>query len=153
MAKNKHVLKIGDRSWTRGQWSRMLADADRAADEYERRWPQVTAVRYDRTSKLVVLSLNNGAQLQVPAAKLQGVAAATENQRATVSILGPNWAIQFPQIDQQFTVEELLCGVFGNKAWMSKINRKSGKSATSARVSAARTSVRKSTARRKAVTA
>ncbi len=153
MAKTKNIVEIGDRSWTRSEWNQMLADADHAADEYARRWPQVTSVRYDRATKSVVLKLNNGAKLGVPATKLQGVAGATEEQRANVSILGPNWAIQFPQIDQQFTVEELLCGVFGNKAWMAKLNRKSGKSATSARVSAARTSIRKSATRRKAVTA
>ena len=116
MARNKDLVEVGGRSWTRGDWSRMLTDADRAGDEYARRWPQVTAVRYDRAAKLIGLSLNNGAQLQIPAAKLQGVAQATEDQRADVSILGPKWAIQFPQIDQQFTVEELLCGVFGKHA-------------------------------------
>ena len=153
MAKNKNVVQIGDRLWTRSEWNRMLADADKAGDEYARRWPQVTVVRYDRATKSVVLKLNNGAQLGIPAAKLQGVAGATEVQRADVSILGPNWAIQFPKIDQQFTVEELLCGVFGNKIWMAKLNRGLSKTAPSARVSSARTNVRKSTARRKAVTA
>ncbi len=153
MAKTKNIVEIGDRSWTRSEWNRMLADADHAADEYARRWPQVTAVRYDRATKSVVLNLNNGAQLGVPATKLQGVAGATEEQRAGVSILGPKWAIQFPQIDQQFTVEELLCGVFGNKAWMAKLNRRPSKTVASARVAAARTNVRKSTTRRKAVTA
>lgn len=153
MAKTKNTVEIGDQSWTRSEWKQMLADADHAADEYARRWPQVTAVRYDRATKSVVLNLNNGAHLSIPATKLQSVAGATEDQRANVSILGPNWAIQFPKIDQQFTVEELLCGVFGNKAWMTKLNRKSGKSATSTRVSAARTNIRKPAARRKAVTA
>ena len=153
MARNKDLVEIGGRSWARSDWSRMLADADRAGDEYARRWPQVTAVRYDRSAKLIGLRLNNGAQLQIPAAKLQGVAQATEDQRADVSILGPKWAIQFPQIDQQFTVEELLCGVFGNKAWMSKLNRRPSKTAAPTRVSAARTNVRKTTTRRKAVTA
>lgn len=153
MAKSKSNVEIGDRSWTRREWNRMLDDADHAADEYARRWPQVTAVRYDRATKSVVLNLNNGAQLGVPATKLQGVAGASDDQRADVSILGPNWAIQFPKIDQQFTVEELLCGVFGNKAWMAKINRRPNKTAASVRVPSVRTNSRKSTTRRKAVTA
>lgn len=153
MAKNKKTVEIGERSWTQSEWNRMLADADHAADEYARRWPQVTTVRYDRATKSVVLNLNNGAQLGIPANKLQGVAGATDDQRAKVSILGPSWAIQFPQIDQQFTVEELLCGVFGNKAWMTKLNRKPSKTAPSARVSSTRSNSRKPTARRKAVIA
>ena len=119
MAKKSKVVRVGDLSWTQDAWDQMLANADRAAEDYARSWPQVMAVRYDRKSKLVVLELSNSAQLAIPADKLQGVATASEAARSDVRILGPNWAIEFPKIDEQFTVESLLTGVFGNRQWMT----------------------------------
>ena len=98
MAKKSKVVRIEDLTWTPAAWEQMLADADRASEDYARRWPRVTAVRYDRTTKLVVLDLSNGAQLAVPADKLQGVAAASEAARSDVKI-GLNevaLGLQFP---------------------------------------------------------
>ncbi len=121
MAKRTDLVRIGDLTWTRQEWDRMLADAKQTGEEYARRWPQVISVRYDRKSELVVLDLSNGVQLGVPASKLQGVAEATEPERSDVVILGPNMAIEFPKLDQQFSVEGLLCGRFGSTAWMKKL--------------------------------
>ena len=123
MAKKTKSIRVGDLTWTQEAWDQMLAKADRAAEEYARNWPRVMAVRYDRQSKTIVLELSNGAQLAVPADKLQGVATASESARADVRILGPNWAIEFPKIDEQFTVESLLTGVFGNRQWMNGLTK------------------------------
>ena len=152
MAKKSKVVRVGELSWPQDAWDRMLADADHAAEEYARRWPQVTAVRYDRETKLVVLDLNNGAQFTVPADKLQGVATATEAARSGVRILGPNWAIEFPKIDEQFTVESLLTGVFGNRQWMTKLNKTAGATKISSRRSAIRTNGRKESRPKKFLT-
>ena len=123
MAKKSKNVRIGDLTWTQDAWDQMLANADRAAEDYARSWPRVMAVRYDRKSKLVVLELSNGAQLAIPADKLQRVATASEAARSDVRILGPNWAIEFPKIDEQFTVESLLTGVFGNRQWMIGLSK------------------------------
>ena len=126
MPKKSKVVRVGDLSWTQDAWDQMLANADRAAEDYAQSWPRVMAVRYDRKSKLVVLELSNAAQLTIPAAKLQGVATASEAARSDVRILGPNWAIEFPKIDEQFTVESLLTGVFGNRQWMIGLTKPAG---------------------------
>lgn len=120
MAKASSV-RIGDREWTPTAWERMLAKADAASADYARRWPRVLRVRYEPKSSQIMLDLSNGLQLGVPADRLQGVADGTESERSDVVILGPNRAIEFPKLDQQFTVAGLLCGVFGNRAWMASL--------------------------------
>ena len=153
MATTKDVIRIGERTWTQAEWNRMLAEADRASAEEARRWPQVTAVSYDRATQRIVLELNNGVQLAVAADRLQGVAGATEEQRAAVSILGPNRAIQFRQIDEQFTVAGLLNGVFGTRAWMSKLAVRKKRSLASVKSVTARTKGAKVARQRKSITA
>ena len=142
MAKTE-VVSIGDRKWTQAAWNRMLADADQASADYALRWPQVVAVRYEPKTGLVVLSLSNGLQLGVPADKLQGVADATDAERSDVIILGPNRAIEFPKLDQQFTVAGLLSGVFGTRAWMSALARQKGRSKSASKTNTARTTSHK----------
>ena len=110
------------------------------------------AVRYDRKSKLIVLELSNAAQLAIPADKLQGVAVASEAARSDVRILGPNWAIEFPKIDEQFTVESLLTGVFGNSQWMIGLNKPASRPKSPRRVAAIRANGRKETRPKKLVT-
>jgi uncharacterized protein DUF2442 len=142
MAKTE-VVRIGDRTWTQAAWDRMLANADQASAEYARRWPQVVAVRYESKTGLVILNLSNGVQLGVPADKLQGVADATHAERSDVVILGPNRAIEFPTLDQQFTVAGLLSGVFGTRAWMSALARRKGRSKSASKTDTARTTAHK----------
>ena len=153
MAKKSKDVHIGDLTWTQDAWDEMLATADRAAEDYARTWPRVKAVRYDRKSKLVVLDLSNTAQLTIPANKLQGVATASEAARSDVRILGPNWAIEFPKIDEQFTVESLLTGVFGNRQWMIGLNMPASRTKSPRRTSAIRANGRKETRPKKLVTA
>ena len=153
MAKKSKVVRIGDLTWTQDAWDEMLASADRAAEDYARTWPRVMAVRYDRKSKLVVLELSTAAQLTIPADKLQGVATASAAARSDVRILGPNWAIEFPKIDEQFTVESLLTGVFGNREWMIGLNKTTGRAKSPRRAPAIRANGHKETRPKKFVTA
>ena len=153
MAKKSKDVHIGDLTWTQDAWDEMLATADRAAEDYARTWPRVKAVRYDRKSKLVVLDLSNTAQLTIPANKLQGVATASEAARSDVRILGPNWAIEFPKIDEQFTVESLLTGVFGTKKWMAGLSQSGGRAKSSEKTSAVRANGHRETRTKKFVTA
>ncbi len=152
MAKKTNVVQVGHLTWKQDAWDQMLANADRAAEDYARSWPRVMAVRYDRKSKLVVLELSNAAQLAIPADKLQGVATATEAARSNVRIRGPNWAIEFPKIDEQFTVESLLTGVFGNTQWMIGLSKPASRPKSPRSASAIRANGRKESRPKKLVT-
>lgn len=103
------------------QWKRMLADADQNWQDYIERWPAAKSVRYDRATKRVVVQLMNGLRLEVPAAKLQGVAVGTERERADVHCIGDGTCLEWRALDQHFSIEGLLTGRFGNKAWMASL--------------------------------
>ncbi len=120
MAKNKLIAA----GMTKSRWDQMLAEADRNWQEYVERWPPAKSVRYDRATKRVVVQLVNGLRLEVPAAKLQGVANGNERQRADVHCIGDGTCLEWRTLDQHFSIEGLLTGRFGNKAWMESLSRR-----------------------------
>ncbi|HLQ45076.1 MAG TPA: DUF2442 domain-containing protein [Planctomycetaceae bacterium] len=103
------------------QWKRMLAEADQNWLDYIERWPPAKSVRYDRATKRVVVQLVNGLRLEIPAAKLQGVASGNERQRADVHCIGDGTCLEWRTLDQHFSIEGLLTGRFGNKTWMASL--------------------------------
>ena len=120
MAKTKRIPD----DMTQAKWDRMLAEADRNWQEYVDQWPPAKSVRYDRATKRVVVQLVNGLRVEVPAAKLQGVANGTERQRADVHCIGDGTCLEWRVLDQHFSIEGLLTGRFGSKAWMESLGRK-----------------------------
>ena len=109
---------------TKARWDRMLAEADRHWQEYIEHWPPAKSVRYDKATKRIVVQLVNGLRLEVPAAKLQGVAAGTERERADVRCIGDGTCLEWRSLDQHFSIEGLLTGRFGNKAWIESLGHK-----------------------------
>lgn len=99
----------------------MLVEADQNWQEYVEQWPPAKSVRYDRATKRVVVQLVNGLRLEVPAVKLQGVAGGNERQRADVHCIGDGTCLEWRALDQHFSIEGLLTGRFGNKAWMASL--------------------------------
>jgi hypothetical protein len=86
--------------------------------------PLATSVRYELRTRRVVVELNKGTTLTVPVDLLQGLARAKPKDLATVEIVSPGVAIEWPTLDQQFSVSGLLAGVFGTKAWMKGLSRR-----------------------------
>jgi hypothetical protein len=117
---------------------RQIAAATKRGDEELRRQPLATRVRYDRRTKRLVLTLNNGAHLEIPVGRLQGLAKATDAELAKVRILGPGTAVEWTTLDQQFSVRGLLAGVFGTRTWMAKLGSQPSKSTSPANADAAR---------------
>lgn len=112
------------------EWKQMLIEADQNWRDYIERWPTAKSVRYDRLTKRVVVQLVNGVRLEIPASKLQGVASGTDRERADVHCIGSGTCLEWRSLDQHFSIEGLLIGRFGNKAWMRVLDRK--RSATKA---------------------
>ena len=119
MAKTKSIPT----DMTQARWNQMLAEADQNWREYVEHWPPAKSVRYDRTTKRVVVQLVNGLRLEVPATKLQGVANGTERERADVHCIGDGTCLEWRVLDQHFSIAGLLTGRFGNKTWMTSLNR------------------------------
>lgn len=109
---------------TKARWDQMLAEADRHWQEYIEHWPPAKSVRYDRATKRVVVQLVNGLRLEIPATKLQGVAAGTDRERADVRCIGDGTCLEWRSLDQHFSIEGLLTGRFGNNVWMKSLERR-----------------------------
>ncbi len=103
------------------EFERQYADATRRGDEELRTAPLAIAVKYNTRTRCVVLDMNKGSKLVVPVDLLQDVQGAPARDLAKVHILGPGLAIEWPTLDQQFSVSGLLAGNFGNEAWMAAL--------------------------------
>lgn len=121
-------VKLGKFEVDQSELDRQIATATERGDEELRCQPLATHVRYDRRTRRLVLTLNNGAHLEIPVSRLQGLAKATDAELAKVRILGPGTAVEWTTLDQQFSVVGLLAGVFGSRMWMAKLGRQGGKS-------------------------
>ncbi len=125
MANPKHddQVDLGGVTYSREELRAMFREAKRRGRESLRLTLIAKAVRYDLRSHRVVLSLSNRSELSIPVELLQGLSDATPTQRKEVVVMPVGTAIEWPQLDQQFSVAGLLAGVFGTKSWMRKIER------------------------------
>ena len=125
MAKSKQNVRVdlGGVTYSREELRTMFRDAKRRGRESLRQHPIATAVKYDARTRRVMLSLSNRSELTVPVELLQGLSDATPIQLKSVVVMPVGTAIEWPQLDQQFSVTGLLAGVFGTKSWMSQLDR------------------------------
>jgi hypothetical protein len=75
------------------------------------------AARYDPATGLVHVTLKNGMNISFPKERAQPLAYATDEQLSEVQISPAGWSVDFPRIDDGFTIEGLLAGRFGNARW------------------------------------
>ena len=87
--------------------------------------PRAIEVFYDRQSKKIIIHFDNGCTFECPVSLLQGVCDLTDDEISQVKLTPAGWSITWSSADLDFGVEELVKGVFGTKAWMSKIAVKS----------------------------
>ena len=106
------------------EFEQQYAEATRRGEEELRTAPLAVAVKYNPRTRCVVLNMNKGSTLLVPVDLLQDVHGAPARDLAKVHILGPGLAIEWPTLDQQFSVSGLLAGNFGNETWMSALRRR-----------------------------
>lgn len=97
--------------------------------------PRATAVRYDKKNSRIIVDLTNGCTFAFPPRIAQGLEAATDDELASVEILGAGYGLHWEALDTDFTVGGLLAGVFGTKTYMA---RRAGQATSSAKAAAAR---------------
>lgn len=103
---------------------RQIEEATLRGEEELRTQPLAVAVRYDKRIRRVVVDLNKGTTLSVPVDLLQGVHDASLKDLLRVEIMSPGFDIEWPTLDQQFSIEGLMAGRFGNRAWMASLERR-----------------------------
>jgi hypothetical protein len=103
------------------EFERQYVEATRRGEEALRTEPRAKAAHYDPASGRVVIELLDGCTFTFPVYLAQGLADATPEQLAEIRILGPGTALDWPQLDMQFSVTGLLAGRFGNAKWMERL--------------------------------
>ena len=97
------------------------------------------SVRYDRRAARVVVNLNTGVQLSVPARNIEGLGDAQAEDLAEIEISPTGLGLHWPKLDTDVYVPALLQGVFGSKRWMAALlGASGGKSTSAAKATAAR---------------
>jgi hypothetical protein len=97
--------------------------------------PRAAKARYDRAKGRIVVDLTNGCTFAFPARVAQGLEAATDDQLATVEILGNGYGLHWEALDMDISVPGLLAGIFGTKAYMAQL---AGRTKSPAKAAAAR---------------
>ncbi len=101
--------------------------------------PYAVAAEYEAARNMVAVSLSNGAEVRFPVSKLQGLAEATAEDLAEIEIDPSGYGLSFPKIDADFSLPDLIQGVFGSRAWMAALlGSEGGKSVSPRKVMAAR---------------
>lgn len=121
---NAKTVRWGRFVLTEAEIERQIAEATRRGAEELRTEPLATAARFDRRSRCVVIELNKGSTLSVPVDLLQGLAGASLKDLAQIEIPNPGCEIEWPALDQQFTIQGLLAGRFGTRRWMHDISQR-----------------------------
>ena len=122
-----------------------MAQYSAATERGKRETPEETEivrVRYDRAADRIVIELANGIALLVPPGSVQALGDATPDELEVIELLGTHM-LDFPRIDQQLYIPDLLRGITGTRAWMakqigSKGGKKGGASSSAAKIAAAR---------------
>lgn len=110
--------------------------------------PRAAKARYDRAKGRLVLDLTNGCTFAFPARMAQGLEEATDDQLATVEILGNGYGIHWEALDMDISVPGLLAGIFGTKTYMARL---AGQSKSPAKAAASRVNGAKGGRPRRAV--
>lgn len=99
---------------------------------------QATAARFDARKKRIVIELANGSSFSFPPELAQGLADARPVDLADIEISPLGTGLHWPRLDADLTVEGLLAGVFGSRAWMREHAARAGRATSAAKVQAAR---------------
>ena len=97
--------------------------------------PRADTVRYDRQNSRVIVDLTNGCTFAFPPRLAQGLETATDEELATVEILGAGYGLHWESLDVDLSVPGLMAGLFGTKAYMA---RRAGQATSPAKAAAAR---------------
>ena len=83
--------------------------------------------KYDVRKKLIQVDLQNGASFSFPPHLAQGLQNASSAQLANIEVSPMGIGLSWPLLDADLTVEGLLNGVFGSRAWMRAHAAKAGR--------------------------
>lgn len=124
------------------EFERQFIAAARRGAARRQHQPLATSVRYD-VARGVMIELNNDCLVCVPLRLLPELAGASPKDLRRVRILGVGQAIEWPTLDQEFDVLQLLADAVGAEALMAKLGQRGGRVKSKEKAAAARVNGRK----------
>jgi hypothetical protein len=118
------------------EFDRQFAVATRKGKERLRTGPLAKSVRF-QPGRGVVIELDSGCQVCLPLEMLPELHRASPKDLRQVEIMGVGQAIQWPTLDYQFGIAELLAEVLGSKS-LSMPEKRGGRVKSKATSTAAR---------------
>jgi hypothetical protein len=113
---------------------------------------RAVAVRYDRRSSRIVVTLHTDVQISFPVRLAEGLAEASPEDLAIVEITPSGLGLHWPRLDADLHVPGLLAGQFGSKSWMAaQLGAAGGRARSSAKATSSRENGRKGGRPRKAM--
>ena len=96
-------------------------DAARARGEARlRRGPLAESAHYDAQRDRIIVRLDTGIEIGFAPADAEGLENASAADLSTIEIFASGLAINFPTLDEQFGVPELVEGRLGSDRWMAR---------------------------------
>lgn len=90
-----------------------------------------------------MIELRNGASFLFPPELAQGLAGASPDDLARVEVTPSGSGLRWPTLDADFSLPDLMMGVFGTKSWMAALGRRGGRATSHAKASVIRENDRK----------
>ena len=100
--------------------------------------PIATNVFYNNYTRKVVVILEDGVELNIPAHLIQGLGKASSEQLTEVKIIGKGIAIRWDALNVDLGMNSLLHRIYGNPNWMKELASKGGRAKSATKAAAAR---------------
>jgi hypothetical protein len=78
-------------------------------------------VSYEPREKRLHLEVASGIGVDVPIAKVQGLADANPAAIKAVELTGKGYGLHWPKLDLDLSVPDLVAGCFGTRTWTSAV--------------------------------
>lgn len=88
-------------------------------EQARRDGPVAKAARFDRTSRRVIVTLQEGVQLSFPVATVQGLRGSRADRLLRIEITASGLGLHFPLLDADIYLPSLIAGITGSRAWMA----------------------------------
>lgn len=116
------IIKSEKWEYSEAELQRMYEAATRRGEEAIKTEKQAHAVRYDQTTNRIILELKNNVTVILPCDLIQGLSDANPTEIAEVELGSRGASLHWEKLDQDFSVDGLVNGVFGTQKWMEQIN-------------------------------
>lgn len=118
---------VEQQTWevTDAELEAMLDDGERRTTEGSAESSVVTA-RFLPAERRVIVELENGTAFLFPVDQVQGLTGASGPELEAVEVWGADMLV-WPALDAHVSLESLMMGIFGSKAWMASLQRRRGK--------------------------